>query len=76
MGEWVVGLNHTFVCRAWYTLHNRPPLHEIVIRGPEVKQRIVGVVLVCLQLRHQALDGRCVACGTGHCVYSVYVAAG
>lgn len=49
----------TFVGGARHALHDGPPVHQfIVVYGAQLQQRVIGVRLVALQLREQALCWR------------------
>jgi hypothetical protein len=52
---------HTFIRCANNTLHDRAPVHNVVVYGAQFQEGFIGVVLVCLELRHEPLDGRCIA---------------
>ena len=56
--EW---LYLTFICGPWDAFHDCAPVHHIVVCGTQFEKRIVGVVLVCLELRHEPLYRRVVA---------------
>jgi len=50
----------TFIRGPCNTLHDRAPVHHVVVCRTEFEKRIVGVGLVCLELCHEALYRCCI----------------
>jgi hypothetical protein len=49
--------NHTFVCCINNTFHDCSPVHDIVVYRAQLQERFIGIVLVCLKLSHEPLNG-------------------